>query len=155
MSNLINSSQPAVTYNCENFYGHYDNRKNINVLEPKKSQRNKDDEYPLTGNRLLLGKVFMPDWVWHSSSLYLRVILLFKDNRNFWHDFTFQVSILKMCPRVWAQVLIVPERGTRQINSKIYAQTKWALKMLALGEMQRKWKWGRILPGYVQWLTTR
>ena len=53
---LLTRKQPAVTYNCENFYGHYDNRKNINVVEPKKSQRNQEDEYPLTGHRLLLGE---------------------------------------------------------------------------------------------------
>ena len=54
--NTITQPAAAITYNCENFYGHYDNRKNINVLEPEKSQRNKEAEYPLTGNRLLIGR---------------------------------------------------------------------------------------------------
>ena len=56
MPNTITQPAAAITYNCENFYGHYDNRKNINVLEPEKSQRNKEAEYPLTGNRLLIGR---------------------------------------------------------------------------------------------------
>ena len=61
LPNTVTQPAAAITYNCENFYGHYDNRKNINVLEPEKSQRNKEAEYPLTGNRLLIGKINSPE----------------------------------------------------------------------------------------------
>ena len=35
---------------------HYDNRRNINLMEPKKAQRNCDREYRVTMKRFMLGK---------------------------------------------------------------------------------------------------
>lgn len=66
-----------MTYNCENFYGHYDNRKNINVVEPKKSQRNQEDEYPLTGHRLLLGFKIHSELTVLSPTTAYRVLTIF------------------------------------------------------------------------------
>ena len=47
---------PAVIYNCENFYGHYDNRRNINLIEPKPCARKSEREYQITMKRFMIGR---------------------------------------------------------------------------------------------------